>query len=259
MTLTQTKMLPYNLQLEDGERLGALPDPCPIEDAMQQNRTIFYLMTILFALYEGREEVFIDAGTLVYYDRSDRNKRIAPDGYIAFGVDAAAILQRNGYLIWEAGKPPDFAMEVASESTARNDISGKRDLYAAIKVQEYWRIDATGGDLYGEPLVGETLVDGEYRRLTVHRVSDTAFYIHSDVLNLDFYWLEDEQRARIYDPVIGEFLRDTYEMTSALVSEQEALVAEQQAHAETQAAYEASQAEIAQLRAELRRVHGLDG
>ena len=37
---------------------------------------------------------------------------------------------------------------------------------------EYWRFDSTGGDFYGEPLVGEQLVDGEYRRIELERESD---------------------------------------------------------------------------------------
>ena len=33
--------------------------------------------------------------------------------------------------------------------------------------QEYWRLDRMG-DNYGEPLVGERLVDGEYVRFELH-------------------------------------------------------------------------------------------
>ena len=56
--------------------------------------------------------------------------------------DATAIV------IWEVGKPPDFVLEVASESTASNDTGDKRDLYARMGVAEYWRFDASGGDFY---------------------------------------------------------------------------------------------------------------
>ena len=33
---------------------------------------------------------------------------------------------------WEVGKPPDFVLEVGSESTAENDLIGKRRTYAQI-------------------------------------------------------------------------------------------------------------------------------
>ena len=53
-------------------------------------------------------------------------------------------------------------MEVASPSTASNDLGSKRDLYARMGVTEYWKFDPTGGELYGVALMGERLVDGEY-------------------------------------------------------------------------------------------------
>ena len=96
---------------------------------------------------------------------------------------------RNAYLIWEAGKPPDFVAEVASESTASNDLGHKRDLYARLGIQEYWRFDATGGSLYGSPLVGERLVDGEYQRYELHTDADGDIWAHSALLDLDFRWM----------------------------------------------------------------------
>ena len=39
-------------------------------------------------------------------------------------------------MVSEQGKPPDFVMEVASESTAEVDLNEKRDHYASIGVRE---------------------------------------------------------------------------------------------------------------------------
>ena len=64
---------------------------------------------------------------------------------------------RNTYLVWEIGKPADFVLEIASESTARRDVTEKRVLYAQIGFGEYWRFDGSGGNFYGEPLLGEFL------------------------------------------------------------------------------------------------------
>ena len=55
---------------------------------------------------------------------------------------------RNGYLIPEQGKPPDFVLEVASEGTGREDETVKRDAYEAMGVREYWRFDHTGGEFH---------------------------------------------------------------------------------------------------------------
>ena len=49
----------------------------------------------------------------------------------------------NGYIVSEQGKPPDFVLEIASESTAETDVGTKRDEYAALSIRQYWRFDKT--------------------------------------------------------------------------------------------------------------------
>ena len=214
MTL-KTGVLKYNLQLEDGERLGYLDDPPPLPEGMLQNPIIIYLYSAIDAFFHGRAGVFVDTNTFIYYDRSNRNRRVAPDLYVALGVDADSIRRRNGYLIWEVGKPPDFVIEVASSSTARNDLTAKRELYARIGVGEYWRFDPSGGDLYGVPLVGEQLVAGEYRPLITHTGSDGELWAHSPTLGLDFYWESDTDRLQVLDPSENRFFRSYLELTES--------------------------------------------
>ena len=67
-----------------------------------------------------------------------------PDLLIAFDVDRALVVAEMGYSIDEHGKAPDFALEIASPNTARNDETGKRNDYARFGVAEYWRFDAPG-------------------------------------------------------------------------------------------------------------------
>ena len=81
----------------------------------------------------------------ICYDPNNLNVRVGPDFYFASGVDAPAIERTKLYLPWEAGKPPDFVLEIASESTAEHDVTGKRQIYAEIGVPEYWRFDRSGG------------------------------------------------------------------------------------------------------------------
>ena len=50
---------------------------------------------------------------------------IAPDLIIAFNADPAACNARNGYVISEQGKPPDFVLEIGSESTGQRDATVK--------------------------------------------------------------------------------------------------------------------------------------
>ena len=72
------------------------------------------------------------------------------------------------------------------------------------RVSEYWRFDATGGDFYGEPLVGERLVDGDYRPFDLRHDGDGRTWSHSEALNLDVWW-EDGQ-LRFWDPVTTTWL-----------------------------------------------------
>ena len=160
-----------------------------------------------------------------------------PDLLIAFGVNPAARVPRNGYLIPEQGKPPDFVMEVASESTARRDETIKREAYAAMSVPEYWRFDPTGGRRYSTHLAGDRLVEGLYLPITIHRTDDEHLWGHSDSLNLDLCW--EEGNLRFWDPVDRRYLH-TFMEESAARRDAEARAAE-------------AEARVRQLEEELRR------
>ena len=121
-----------------------------------------------------------------------------PDLLIAFNVDAEANIARNGYLIPEQGKPPDFVLEVASETTARRDETVKRDAYAAMGVREYWRFDPTEGHRYQAALAGDNIVGTEYEPITIHQSSEGHYWGHSEALNLDLCW--EEGNLRFWDP-----------------------------------------------------------
>ena len=64
--------------------------------------------------------------TMPRRDLPSGSTRRAPDMLIAFDVEPEAYDERNGYVIEEQGKPPDFVLEVASPSTASKDIGEKR-------------------------------------------------------------------------------------------------------------------------------------
>ena len=147
-----------------------------------------------------------------------------PDLLIAFNVRPEAILPRNGYLIPEQGKPPDFVLEVASASTARRDETTKRDDYARMGVLEYWRFDATGGRFHSVPLAGDQLADAAYRPVEIHRTDDAHLWGHSEALNLDLCW--EEGRLRFRDPADGRYLTTFAEEREAYIAEREAHLAE---------------------------------
>ena len=220
----------------------------PLPDAMYQDphytRTLEVVRTH-FSLYP---RTLVYGNSPIYYeDDQGRTRWVLPDCYVAFDVDAEAIQERNGYFMREVGRAPDFALEIASVSTYRNDLGPKRELYARLGIDEYWRFDGTGGRHYGEPLVGETLVDGEYRRLGIHRESDNLVWGHSPVLGLDLCWIPD--RLRFFNPETREYLLYHAELEAARqAAEARANAAESRANT--------AEAELAALREQLRRLQG---
>ncbi len=256
-------------------------DGMPLPDGHHQEPHFVDAVSTLRFRLESPTTV-VSGNTFVYYVEGDPRRWVSPDCYVAFGVSKESIKLYNTYRVWEVGKAPDFVLEIGSPSTASNDVGGKRELYASLGVREYWRFDPTGGDHYGEPLVGEYLADGEYRRFDIGSEPDGVIRGHSPLLGLDFCW--EEGRLRFYDPAAGRWLenyaetataRETAETradvaeTRADVAEARVAVAEVRAEsAETRAdsaearaaaermARESAEARLAEMEAALRRLRG---
>ena len=216
------------------DKLDFNPDaPEPLPDGMYQ----YPIFAEIFAILDAHlntlgdpETIFRSSNTFICYNPNNLNVRVGPDFYVAFGVDARAIQRRLMYLPWEAGKPPDLVLEVGSPSTGGEDTGNKRDIYARIGVGEYWRFDPSGGEYYGEPLVGEHLVDGEYRRFELTTEPDGVLKGYSPLLRLYLCW--QEGMLTFCRPETGEYLRNL---------------------PDTQAALEQSRARVRELEEELRR------
>ena len=177
-----------------------------------------------------------------------------PDLLIAFNVDPAAGLARNGYLIPEQGKPPDFVLEIASERTGYHDETVKRQDYARMGVPEYWRFDPTGGRFYRvhrTHIAGDRLVDGEYRPITIYRIDDAHYWGHSGVLNLDLCWENGE--LRWYDPATQRYLPTFDDERAARRAESNRADAERAARIAAEAQRDSAEARVRQLEAQLRR------
>ena len=101
-------------------------------------------------------------------------------------MDADAIWRRVGYDPIQNGKPPDVAVEIASPCTYRNDMGRKRDIYQMLGVPEYWSFDPTGGEMFGQAVIGESLRGGQYQRLPLSRYGGIVVGSTSPLLNLNF-------------------------------------------------------------------------
>ena len=234
-----------------------IDDPVPPEDAMQQDDTLHYVMSGIRARYEDDPTVLVSDETNLIYDSARAGSVVAPDGYVVFGVDARMIKrERRSYRIQEWGETPAFVLEAASESTAPNDLGRKRQIYASMGAQEYWRLDRTGL-YYGEPLVGERLVNGEYERFELHTADNGDVWSRSEVLGFDFYYHKDEDgygEFLLRDSTTGEWINTLGCEAAARRAEAAARQAEADVQRAESARADRAEAEVLRLRQRLQKL-----
>ncbi len=206
-------------------------------------------------LHFGAPETTIVLGEVpVGRDLSQRRGLRVPDLLIAFGVDRRKIITDRGYSIDHWGKPPDFVLEIASETTAENDVTGKRDDYAAFGIPEYWRFDPSGGEYYETGLAGDRLVEGTYQPIDVVRADDTHYQGRSEVLGLDLCW--EDGWLRWYDPSARRYLLTHDETDEQRIAAQGSRDVERLGRLAAEEERDSAQERIRDLEAEIRRLRG---
>ena len=256
-TQTTTLAQPHS---QDYSHIETLPDP-PREPDMVQRKSLSTIDGTLGPHFSAFDDVLLTGEIYVRVDEEDA-RELAPDFIFTRGVsDPEKVIQRNGYVISEVGKPPDLVLEVGSRSTGRRDFTVKREGYAALGIREYWRFDPSGGDYHDRHLAGDTLVDGEYISIEVVTESDERHWGYSEVLELELWWEEGTLRFR--DPTSGQFLLTPEESAADRLAESAAREAAEvragtaEARAETaEARAGAAEARMAEMEAELRRLRG---
>lgn len=247
--------------------LTELPDPPKAPDAMHQRPHIARMDQVLRAHFAEQPGTLVSGEGYLCDVAENARRSPNPDLLVSFELDIPPGMIEsvaNGYTISEVGKPPEFVLEVASETTARRDETVKRDTYARFGVAEYWRFDRTGGRYYVATLAGDTLVNGAYQPIPVEAGSDGIVRGYSPALGLELHaadwptvnrlgWpISDwEQRLqdwqlRFWNPVTEEYLPDLLDALESLAAEQAELIAER-------AARLAAEEEVRRLRAELGR------
>ncbi len=204
------------------EPLTRLPDPPKPLDAMQQLPHVSNAYVILNDYFRNHTAVFVGGDGYLCFDADDIRRAPRPDCLVAFGVAVLPpmITDSNGYMISEVGKPPDFVLEVASESTGQRDYTVKREIYASYGVREQWRFDHTGGRYHDAPLAGDRLVNGEYVPIPIVTEPDGVLRGFSEVLGLELHW--NRGTLRFWDPCSEEYLPDLTEAKAQRDAEAEA-------------------------------------
>ena len=252
-------------------KLTPLPDPD--EDRMQQFTHFVRAGAILRAHFLhalGRTDVLVSGDGYLCRRAGEARSSPRPDVVVALGLpfDPGLIEEANGFTIEEIGQPPDFVLEVGSQTTGRRDYTVKRDIYAGMGVREYWRFDHTGGRYHDAALAGDALVDGQYEPIQIAVGDDGIHRGYSAALGLELHW--KERQLGFFDRASGEYLPDMEESwaqrDAALAGRQQEAAARQQAEAERrQEATARQQAEAErdealnrarELEEELRRLRG---
>ena len=236
-------------------KLTPLPDPPRPPDAMKQHPFIARADQILRSHFHPRTDVLVSGSGYLCRYPGEARRSPNPDCIVAIGLPFPADLiemEANGYTISEVGQPPDFVLEVASETTRERDNTVKRDQYAALEVGEYWRYAPHVGGYRGDILVGERLEDGRYVPIPLDREPDGLVRGYSAALGLELH--AEPRRLRFWNPETGSYLPDLVEALQDLAAER---AARQEAEAQTavaQAAQQVAEEQNAALRAEMRRL-----
>jgi hypothetical protein len=211
-------------------------------------------------LHYAGQPVYVSGNILLFYQPGNRRRHVSPDVLVVKGLDPH---DRENYLLWEEGRPPNVVIEVTSESTREEDQYDKFEIYRdCIRVPEYFQFDPRGE--YLQPaLQGYRLKARRYE--PIEPVSD-RLPSRELGLHLERY----ERRLRFWNPASGAWIPTLQESREALsanwqqaeAKRQQAEAKRQQAEAarcEMEAKWQVAEAQAEQLRQELERLRGPAG
>ena len=244
--LTETQPRPFvrgsDLPYDDG---------IPMESSWHLD-VMHLLIRILSYFWQERDDVYIGGNMFVYFDPNQvktRNFR-GPDFFVVKGVESNH--HRNSWVIWEeGGLSPDFVLELASPSTVKFDLSGKKDIYERmLQTPEYVVYDPDKEQIYAW-----RLVNGRYD--PIHPDDQGRYWCQTLDLWLGVGDYDIDKRLsplrvlRFYDET-GQLI-----LTRSEALRQLAQVEAQRAEVAAQRA-EAAEAENARLRKLLEQLKGSD-
>ena len=241
-------------------KLTLLPDPPKPFDAMLQSPHIARIDQVLRSHFYPRTDVLVSGDGYLCRNPGEARRSPNPDCIVAIGLPFPADLietEANGYTISEVGQPPDFVLEVASNSTRQRDNTVKREQYAALEVREYWRYAPHVGGYRGEMLVGERLEDGCYVPIPLNRKPDGRVLGYSAALGLELH--AEPRQLRFWNPETEQYLPDLVEAVQDLAAERAARQAAEAQTAVAQAAQQVAEEQNAALRDEIRRLEERHG
>lgn len=195
------------------------------------HRNIMFASIESLKLHYAGQQVYVSGNILLFYQPGNRRRHVSPDVPVVKGLDPH---DRENYLLWEEGRPPDVVIEVTSDSTRDEDLYDKFEIYRdQIRIVEYFLFDPRGD--YLEPaLQGYRLKARRYEP-----VKPVAGRLPSRELGLH---LEAHHRElRFFDRATGSWIPTPEEARQAAEAER----------GQAEAKWREAEAEAERLRQEL--------
>jgi Uma2 family endonuclease len=172
-----------------------------------------WMITIIqrLANFFHSERVYVSGNLLIYYEEGDPRKCVAPDTFV---VKDCAPGRRTTFLIWKEKRTPNFVLETTSKKTRREDAGKKKDIYAALRVPEYFLYDPTEDWLKPQRLQGYRLQGAVYEPI----VPQADGSLRSSELGVRFALADGE--LVMFDAATGQRLLSEHE--ARVVAEQRA-------------------------------------
>jgi len=233
-------------------------DGKPLGETDAHRREILAIIAMLEQYFAAAADVYVSGNLMFYYEKGNPSAVVAPDVFVVKGVPNH---ERRTYKLWDERKPPAVVFEITSRSTRLEDKGTKRELFAMLRVREYFLFDPLAE--YLKPsFQGFKLEGDEFIAMT----ADADGALVSNELGLRIY--RDDAYLRLIDLASGQPLLRPAQLdrarraaeAEARAAEAEARAAEAQARAESEARAEAEERaraaedEVARLRAELARL-----
>ena len=189
--------------------------PCsdgrPMAESDEHCRAILSVRLPLEVRFRESADTYVSGDLLLYYDRNDRRKCVAPDVLVARGV---AKRMRRSYVLWEEGKVPDCVVEVSTPDSRKQDRGWKRELYRRLGVREYFLFDPVYEDRRDDGrLQGYRLWEEQSVAMGPGGSAGSAGELKSEVLGVSLR--PEGKRLRLRDLRNGEALLDHDEMEDA--------------------------------------------
>jgi len=182
------------------------------------HRNIMFAAIESLKLHYAGQQVYVSGNILLFYQPGNRRRHVSPDVLVVKGL---APHDRENYLLWEEGRPPDVVIEVTSDSTRDEDLYDKFEIYRdQIRVVEYFLFDPRGD--YLEPaLQGYRLKARRYEPIkpVAGRLPSRELGLHLETHN---------RELRFFDPATGSWIPTPEEARQAAEAERRQAQAERQ-------------------------------